>query len=90
MLYPDRLGKLSRLRVNDYQKIDVDDHKQNSGCPHDYSNSERSPYKIMLDFPIFPAYLYCSRKEIYMIATTNTCGRLVLEAYSSSDNQISR
>ena len=31
-----RLGKLACPRVNDNQKIDVDDHKHNSGRPHDY------------------------------------------------------
>ena len=32
-----RLGKLACPRVNDDQKMDVDDQKLNSGRPHDYS-----------------------------------------------------
>ena len=32
----DRLGKFACPRVNDDQKIDVDDQKLNSGGPHDY------------------------------------------------------
>ena len=35
-LYVNRLGKFACPRVNDDQKIYVDDHKLNSGRPHDY------------------------------------------------------
>ena len=85
-----RLRKLACPCVSDDQNIDVDDHEQNSGRPHAYWPLNRSPDKILLDFPIFPASFYCSTKEIYMRTPTNVCGRPVFEAYSSSDDQILR
>ena len=53
-LWP-RLGKLACPRVNDDQKIDVDDQKLNSGRPHDYwivLDLELSLY-YTVDFPHF-------------------------------------
>ena len=85
-----RLRKLACPCVSDDQNIDVDDHEQNSGRPHAYRPLNRSPDKILLDFPIFPASFYCSTKEIFMRTPTNVCGRPVFEAYSSSDDQILR
>ena len=76
-----RLGKLACPLVNDDQKIDVDDQKQNSGRPHDYWILDRFAYTILLDFPIFPFSFYCSTKEIYMRTPTNACGRPVFEAH---------
>ena len=43
MFLNDRLGKLACPRVNDDQKIAVDDQKQNSGRPHNYWILDRSP-----------------------------------------------
>ena len=42
-----RLGKLACPRVNDDQKIHVDDHKLSSGRPHDYWILERLFYEIL-------------------------------------------
>ena len=46
MVFPHRLGKLACPRVNDDQKMDVDDQKLNSGRPHDYWILESLFYKI--------------------------------------------
>ena len=77
-------------RVDDDQKNDVDDHKLNSGRPHDCLSLDSSACKILSDIPIFPASFSCSTKEMYMRTPTNTCGRPVFEACSSSDDHILR
>ena len=51
-----RLGKLACPRVNDDQKIDVDDQKLNSGRPHDYWIFKSFLSIILL---IFPLFVYC-------------------------------
>ena len=56
-----RLGKLACPRVNDDQKIDVDDQKWNSGRPHDYWILESLFYKTLLIFPIL--ILLCKRNS---------------------------
>ena len=48
-----RLGKLACPRVNDDQKIDVDDQKLNSGRPHDYWILENLFYKLLFIISIF-------------------------------------
>ena len=48
-----RLGKLACPRVNDDQKIDVDDQKCNSGCPHDYWILESLFYEVLFIFFYF-------------------------------------
>ena len=48
-----RLGKLACPRVNDDQKIGVDDQKCNSGRPHDYWVLESLFYKIVSIISIF-------------------------------------
>ena len=47
------LGKLACPRVNDDQKIDVDDQKLNSGRPHDYWILENLFYKMLFIISIF-------------------------------------
>ena len=47
MLFWGRLGKLACPRVNDDQKIDVDDQKYNSSRPRDYWILESLFYKIL-------------------------------------------
>ena len=56
-----RLGKVACPRVNDDQKIDVDDHKFNSGRPHDNWILENLFYDILLIFAIF--LLLCRRNS---------------------------
>ena len=56
-----RLGKLACPRVNDDQKIHVDDQKLNSGRPHDYCILESLFYKILLIFHMF--LLLCKRNS---------------------------
>ena len=46
-------GKLACPRVNDDQKIDVDDQKWTSGRPHDYWILESLFYKILFFCSIF-------------------------------------
>ena len=48
-----RLGKLACPRVNDDQKIGVDDQKWNSGRPHDYWILESLFYEILFICSIF-------------------------------------
>ena len=48
-----RLGKLACPRVNDDQKIHVDDQKWNSGRPHDYWILESLFYEIFFIFYFF-------------------------------------
>ena len=52
-LHTVRLGKLACPRVNDDQKIDVDDQKLNSGSPHDYWILENLFCKMLLIISIF-------------------------------------
>ena len=47
-----RLGKLACPRVNDDQKIHVDDQKWNSCRPHDYWILKSLFYKILFIFSI--------------------------------------
>ena len=49
-----RLRKLACPRVNDDQKIHMDDHKLSSGRPHDYWILERLLYEILCSF--FPPF----------------------------------
>ena len=72
--YRARPGKLACPRVNDDQKIDVDDQKLNSGRPHDYWILENLFYKCCLSFQFF----YCPANGIHLRTTTNTYGRPVL------------
>ena len=48
-------------RINDDQKIDVDDQKLNSGRPHDYWILENLFYDILLIFANF--LLLCRRNS---------------------------
>ena len=62
-------------RVNDDQKIDVDNQKLCSGRPHDYWILERLFYTI-LHFSYLFHWLYCSAKDnMHLRTTANPCGR---------------
>ena len=50
-----RLGKLACPRINDDQKIHVDDQTLSSGRPHDFWILERLFYEILSFFPFFLA-----------------------------------
>ena len=74
-----RLGKLACPRVNDDQKIDVDDQKLNSGRPHDYWIFKSFLSIILLVFSPICLLSDCSAKVIYLRTTTNVTSSAILD-----------